>query len=112
MFKDSTMNQVILPLDLEMKLQENDVAYAVHDLVEQIPEIKWETPEALSTEELSEIAAKLEDKIECLNQKIESCEDVQERKQLRSARKETSKLLPRNYFTIPCGNSRYLPHHF
>jgi len=238
MFKDYTMNQVVLPLDLEMKLHENDVAYAVHDLVEQIPEetfhsflrktgcpayhprmmlkiilcaytqsifsgrkiealltdsvrIMWlaqghvpsyrtinrfrvhpdvqvllrecfvqfrchlvqeghidnesifidgtkveanankftfvwrkavekysaglieksnrvydelvereiipeierETPEELSTEDLSEIAAKLEDKIECLNQKIESSEDVQERKQLRSARKEPKQLL-------------------
>ncbi|UOR10472.1 MULTISPECIES: IS1182 family transposase [Halobacillus] len=37
MFKQYNMNQVILPLDLEMKLQENDIAYAVHDLVEQIP---------------------------------------------------------------------------
>ncbi|WP_226036725.1 transposase, partial [Aquibacillus saliphilus] len=38
MFKDYNMNQVILPLDLEMKLKENDIAYAVHDLVEQIPD--------------------------------------------------------------------------
>ncbi|MBF0705016.1 IS1182 family transposase [Alkalihalobacillus hwajinpoensis] len=38
MFKDYNMNQVILPLDLEMKLQENDIAYAVHELVEQIPD--------------------------------------------------------------------------
>ncbi|WP_216831869.1 IS1182 family transposase [Alkalihalobacterium elongatum] len=38
MFKHYTMNQLILPLDLEVKLQENDIAYAVHDLVEQIPD--------------------------------------------------------------------------
>jgi len=38
MFKYYTMDQVILPLDLEMKLQENDIAYAVHDMVEQIPD--------------------------------------------------------------------------
>ena len=31
------MNQVILPLDLEIKLQENDIAFAVNDLVESIP---------------------------------------------------------------------------
>jgi transposase len=31
------MNQVVLPLDLEVKLQENDIAFTVHDLVEQIP---------------------------------------------------------------------------
>jgi transposase len=32
------MKQVILPLDLEIKLQENDIAYAVNNLVENIPE--------------------------------------------------------------------------
>ena len=38
MFKHYTMNQLILPLDLEVKLQEYDIAYAVNDLVEQIPD--------------------------------------------------------------------------
>ncbi|WP_100011205.1 IS1182 family transposase [Lentibacillus sediminis] len=38
MFKHYTMNQVILPMDLEIKLQENDIAYAVHHAVENIPE--------------------------------------------------------------------------
>ncbi len=38
MFKHYTMNQVILPLDLEMKLKENDIAFAVNDLVESIPD--------------------------------------------------------------------------
>ncbi|WP_277680226.1 IS1182 family transposase [Gracilibacillus dipsosauri] len=38
MFKHYTMNQVVLPLDLEMKLQENDIAFAINDLVESIPE--------------------------------------------------------------------------
>ncbi len=37
MFKNYNMNQVVLPLDLEIKLQENDIAYAIHDLVESIP---------------------------------------------------------------------------
>lgn len=37
MFKDYNMNQVVLPLDLEIKLQENDIAYAINDLVESIP---------------------------------------------------------------------------
>lgn len=37
MFKHYTMNQVILPLDLEVKLQENDISYAINKLVEQIP---------------------------------------------------------------------------
>ncbi|MFV8830586.1 IS1182 family transposase [Alkalihalobacterium sp. APHAB7] len=38
MFKHYTMNQIVLPLDLEVKLQEADIAYAVNDLVEQIPD--------------------------------------------------------------------------
>jgi len=35
MFKGYTMNQGILPLELERKLQENDI---VHCLVEEIPD--------------------------------------------------------------------------
>nr|WP_243855008.1 IS1182 family transposase [Halalkalibacterium halodurans] len=38
MFKQYTMNQIVLPLDLEIKLQENDIAFAINDLVESIPE--------------------------------------------------------------------------
>lgn len=38
MFKDYNMNQLILPLDLEIKLQENDIAFSIHHLVESIPE--------------------------------------------------------------------------
>ncbi len=38
MFKEYNMNQVVLPLDMEMKLQKNDIAYAVNDLAESIPE--------------------------------------------------------------------------
>ena len=37
MFKDYNMNQLILPLELEMKIQENDIAYSIHHLVESIP---------------------------------------------------------------------------
>jgi len=37
MFKDYNMNQLILPLDLEVKLQKNDIAFHVHHLVESIP---------------------------------------------------------------------------
>lgn len=37
MFKNYNMNQLILPLDLEMKLQENDIAFHIHRLVESIP---------------------------------------------------------------------------
>src|SRR5699024_10139777 len=38
MFKHYTVNQVILPLDLEIKLDKNDIAFAVNDLIESIPE--------------------------------------------------------------------------
>ncbi|MER2007849.1 MAG: transposase, partial [Psychrobacillus sp.] len=38
MFKDYNMNQVVLPLDLEVKLQENDIAFHIHHLVESIPD--------------------------------------------------------------------------
>ena len=34
MFKNYNMNQLVLPLDLEIRLQENDIAFAVHHLVE------------------------------------------------------------------------------
>ncbi|WP_264175914.1 hypothetical protein [Virgibacillus alimentarius] len=37
MFKSYTMNQVVLPLDLEITLQEDDIVYAVNDVVESIP---------------------------------------------------------------------------
>lgn len=33
MFKDYNMNQLVLPLDLEVRLQENDIAFAVHHIV-------------------------------------------------------------------------------
>lgn len=38
MFKYYTMNQVVLPLDLEVKIQENDIAYAVNNVVKAIPD--------------------------------------------------------------------------
>lgn len=37
MFKYYTMNEVILPSDFEMKIQENDIAYSVNNVVENIP---------------------------------------------------------------------------
>ncbi|UAL45686.1 IS1182 family transposase [Sutcliffiella horikoshii] len=37
MFKNYIMNQIVLPLDLEVKLQKNDIAFHVHHLVESIP---------------------------------------------------------------------------
>ena len=43
MFKDYNMNQLILPLDLEVKLQKNDVAFHVHHLVESIPQEAFES---------------------------------------------------------------------
>ncbi len=42
MFKDYTMNQIVLPLDLEVKLQNNDIAFHVHHLVESIPQETFE----------------------------------------------------------------------
>ena len=36
------MNQLILLLDLEVKLQENDIAFFIHHLVEGIPIIRFE----------------------------------------------------------------------
>ncbi|SET78576.1 transposase, IS4 family [Oceanobacillus limi] len=36
------MNQVVLPMDLEMKLKENDIAFAINNLVESIPEEAFE----------------------------------------------------------------------
>lgn len=38
MFKHYTINQVVLPLDLEIKLEKNDIAFVVNNLVESIPE--------------------------------------------------------------------------
>lgn len=37
MYKDYNMNHLVLPLDLEVKLQENDIAFTIHHLVESIP---------------------------------------------------------------------------
>ncbi len=42
MFKNYNMNQQVLPLDLEIRLQENDIAFAVHHLVESIPDDAFE----------------------------------------------------------------------
>lgn len=38
MFKNYNMNQLVLPLDLAVQLEENDIAFAIHHLVENIPE--------------------------------------------------------------------------
>ncbi|MFJ3391112.1 transposase, partial [Lysinibacillus sp. NPDC086135] len=42
MFKDYNMNQLVLPLDLEVKLQKNDIVFHVHHLVESIPSKAFE----------------------------------------------------------------------
>ncbi|MFO1441675.1 IS1182 family transposase, partial [Bacillus sp. Bva_UNVM-123] len=42
MFKHYNMNQIVLPLDLEVKLQNNDIALHVHHLVESIPHEAFE----------------------------------------------------------------------
>jgi transposase len=38
MFKNYNMIKLILPLDFEVKLQENDIAFSIHHLVESIPD--------------------------------------------------------------------------
>jgi transposase len=38
MFKNYNMNQLTLPLNLEVKLQNNDIAFSIHHLVESIPQ--------------------------------------------------------------------------
>ncbi|GIO25051.1 hypothetical protein [Oceanobacillus sp. J11TS1] len=38
MFKHFTINQVVLPLDFEIKLKENDIAFSFNELFESIPE--------------------------------------------------------------------------
>ncbi|MEI5905870.1 transposase, partial [Bacillus spongiae] len=43
MFKNYIMNQLVLPLDLEVKLQINDIAFHVHHLVESIPHEAFES---------------------------------------------------------------------
>ena len=43
MFKYYTMNQVVLPLDLEIILPENDIVFAVNDLIESIPDEAFES---------------------------------------------------------------------
>ncbi|WP_249872886.1 IS1182 family transposase, partial [Oceanobacillus saliphilus] len=42
MFKDYNMNQVVLPLDLEVKLKKDDVAFSINELVESIPSEAFE----------------------------------------------------------------------
>ncbi len=37
MFKDYNINQLVLPMNLEIKLQENDIAFHINELVESIP---------------------------------------------------------------------------
>ncbi|NRG46792.1 IS1182 family transposase [Bacillus sp. CRN 9] len=42
MFKDYNMNQLVLPLDLEVRLENSDIAFHVHHLVESIPHEAFE----------------------------------------------------------------------
>lgn len=37
MYKDYNVNQLVLPIDLEIKLQANDIAFVINDLVASIP---------------------------------------------------------------------------
>ena len=38
MYKLYNINQVVFPIDLEFSLDKNDIAYAIHTLIENIPE--------------------------------------------------------------------------
>jgi len=42
MYKDYNMNQLVLPLNLEIKLQKNDIAFHINHLVESIPSEAFE----------------------------------------------------------------------
>lgn len=41
MFKNYTTNQVILPLDFSFQLEKNDIAFAIDELIESIPEERF-----------------------------------------------------------------------
>jgi len=41
-FKGYNMNQLVLPLELELKLQQNDIAFHVHQLLESISQDAFE----------------------------------------------------------------------
>jgi len=43
MFKNYNMNQLVLPLDLEVRLHKNDIAFSIHHLVESIPEESFDS---------------------------------------------------------------------
>lgn len=42
MYKDYNMNQITIPLDIELMIPEDDIAVAVNDLVESIPDAAFE----------------------------------------------------------------------
>jgi transposase len=42
MYKHYNMNQLVLPLDLEIKLQKNDIAYTINEFIESIPNEAFE----------------------------------------------------------------------
>ncbi|MGX7162954.1 IS1182 family transposase, partial [Enterococcus songbeiensis] len=41
MFKNYTTNQVVLPLDFSFQLEKNDIAFAIDELIESIPEQRF-----------------------------------------------------------------------
>src|SRR5690625_4193702 len=41
MCKYYNMNQLVLPIDLKVKIQENDIAFIINDLVESIPDVAF-----------------------------------------------------------------------
>src|SRR5699024_10076305 len=65
------------------------------ELVEKeiIPEIERESPETLSTKELQQIAGNLDKSVQTYTEQIESREEAQDRKVLRSERKQPKQAL-------------------
>ncbi|MDR0920870.1 MAG: transposase, partial [Lactobacillales bacterium] len=41
MYKNYTMKQVVLPIDLEIIIPQDDICFIIHELVESIPESRF-----------------------------------------------------------------------
>jgi len=88
-----------------------DKSNRIYDtLVEQdiLPEIERESPDELTLSELEHMGEALDAHIASINQKIEASSDTQERKRLRSERKEP-RLLRREITQIPSSANRDTP---
>lgn len=69
-------------------LEKSNQMYEELLVKEIIPEIERENMEELTTTELSKVVDKLDETIQSYTDRIEESEDVEERKQIRSKRKE------------------------